>query len=212
MLSFLNANKTKLIGVVLVALSYIQTNPALKDLISEKAYAWTMLIVGLLVIVFGFLNNPAPPTEPPAGGNGNGGFAKTSILGALAGLAMLTVMVLGAGCASLNPVKAANTSEQKAYALYGSFVIFEEQAAKLYQSPTASARVKAALRAADAAAKPVADKLLDATQAVLAIRVEIAAGTSTTDKLVIALQNLDRYITEAGPKIKALGNAFKEAT
>lgn len=209
MLSFLNANKTKLIGVVLVALSYVQTNPALKDLVSDKTYAWTMLIVGLLVIVFGFLNNPP---APPSASTKEGGFARTSALGVLAGLAMLTVMVLGAGCASLNPVKAASTSEQKAYALYGSFVIFEEQAAKLYQSPTASARVKAALKAADAAAKPVADKLLDATQAVLAIKVEIAAGTSTTDKLVIALQNLDRYITEAGPKIKALGNAFKEAT
>jgi hypothetical protein len=141
-----------------------------------------------------------------------GGRASVSLLSLIAGIGVMSVVLMASGCASLNPVRAAQSSEQKAYALYGEFVVFEEQAAVLYQSSTASAKVKTALRAADAVAKPLADKLLDAAQSVLAIKLELDAGTTTKDKLLIALQNLDRYITEAGPKIKALGSAFKEAT
>lgn len=140
-----------------------------------------------------------------------GGRSSISMLSALAGLSLMALMVMSAGCAALNPVSKANTLEQKAYALYGSFVVFEEQAAVLVQKPGTSVSVKTALANADALAKPLAERLIDAAQSVLAIRLEIEAGASIQDKLVIALDNLDRYIAEAGPKIKALGQALKEA-
>lgn len=68
------------------------------------------------------------------------------------------------GCAH-SPLSAAKDVEQRAFAVYGSFVIVEEQAAKMSRDPSVPASVKQALRGADARAKPSADALLSALQA-----------------------------------------------
>lgn len=56
MFKFLNDNKTKIAGAVITTLAYVQTNPALAELMSAQAYAWTMFGAGLLVTFLGFLN------------------------------------------------------------------------------------------------------------------------------------------------------------
>ena len=57
------------------------------------------------------------------------------------------------GCASTLP---------KAEAAYGTFVVSEQAAASLIQSPTVSNDTKQKIKAADAQAKPVADALFTA--------------------------------------------------
>ncbi len=77
------------------------------------------------------------------------------------GFVALTVPFLG-GCASVqevNAVAAADTLEQRAFALYGSFVVVEEQAAVLVRDKAVPKSVRKAVQAADAKAKPLADRL-----------------------------------------------------
>ena len=124
---------------------------------------------------------------------------------------VLTVLATLGACASLNPVSKADTAEQKAYALYGTFVVFEEQAAKLVSSSEVPENVKQALRDADKAAKPAADSLLDGVQQVLTVKRELAAGTTTNEKLSIAVANLAGWYASAKPKVESLVSAVKGA-
>lgn len=114
-------------------------------------------------------------------------------------------------CGTLNPVARAQTVEQKAYAVYGQFVVVEEQAAALVQEASVPASAKQAIARADAVAKPVADKLLAATLAVEQVRDDIAAGKSTEEKLVIATANLQKWYAEVVPLIRDLASAVKGA-
>lgn len=127
--------------------------------------------------------------------------------------AMVTMVALMAltACANLNPLNHAETVQQKAYALYGTFVVYEEQAAAIVQDVNVPSEVKSGLSSADAVAKPLADKLLAAALSVDQIRLELQAGKSTEEKLTIATANLERWYEEAGPKIRDLVAAVQGA-
>lgn len=58
LLTFLNANKTKVLGLAIITVSFIQADAGLVDLLGPVAFAWTMRVCGLLALWFGFLNNP----------------------------------------------------------------------------------------------------------------------------------------------------------
>lgn len=77
--------------------------------------------------------------------------------------------VIFAAC-TVNPVRDAETFEQKAFALYGTYVIFQGKAAELVQDSTVSERIKQGLRDADKVAYPVAEELVDAATTVGDIR------------------------------------------
>lgn len=68
--------------------------------------------------------------------------------------------------------------QQQAFQAYGTFVVLEEQAARLVQDPVVPERVKLNIRAADAIAKPAADAILDAALAADEVRIqrELASG------------------------------------
>lgn len=116
-----------------------------------------------------------------------------------------------AGCQNANPVKAAETTEQRAYASYGTFVIFQEKAADLVEQPGLSNGVKLRIINAEAAAKPVADNLLDAYTEFLVIKAQFDAGETTQDKLVIASNNLDGWVTQLAPLVNELIRNLKGA-
>lgn len=78
-------------------------------------------------------------------------------------------MAIFAACTA-NPVKQAETFEQKAFALYGTYVIFQGKAAELVQDAATPDRVKQGLRDADKVAYPVAESLVDAATTVGDIR------------------------------------------
>jgi len=110
------------------------------------------------------------------------------------------------GCPATNPVREAQTLDQKGYALYGMFVVFEEQAASLKLQGVLSESAQDKIREIDGKAKPLADKLLDALTEVSTIRRALEKGESTQEKLQIAVANLDQWILNAEPEITALIN------
>lgn len=114
-------------------------------------------------------------------------------------------------CGTLNPLSHAQTVEQKAYALYGEFVVVEEQAAAAVQSTDVPSNVRKSIAAADAAAKPVADELLKSAAVVKGIRDDLRAGQSTEEKLVIATAQLQRWYTELSQQLPRLADAVRGA-
>lgn len=121
-------------------------------------------------------------------------------------------MLATVGCASISPIPIAKTLEQKVYATYGSFVVFEVQAAELIKSPDVPPEVKTLIRQADAVAKPAADSMFDAAVELIKIKGELEAGQTTEERVLIATQNLNRWYLEAEPKITALVTAIKEVS
>ena len=206
MLAFLNANKTKITGALLATLAFVQTNSALGTLMSPTTYAWTMFFVGLFVTFLGFLNTPTPPS---GSANREGGFVRPLLLAFLLAVAAPIVLLLP-GCGITAPVKQAESVEQKAYALYGTYVIFQEKAAELVQDSATPEDVKQALRDADKVAYPLAESLVSASLEVEAIREQIASGLTTEERLTIAISNLSTIYFSAAPKLLAVVAAVKK--
>jgi len=119
---------------------------------------------------------------------------------------LLAVLALAA-CAS-NPTSVATDAEQKAFAAYGTFVVFEEAGAKLVSDPTVSATVKSAIVAADAKAKPTADALLKAAQDYIAAQATVKAGGSQ-NVLTTASANLATWTLQAENDVTALVSAVQ---
>jgi len=115
------------------------------------------------------------------------------------------------GCASTNPIAAAETSEQRAYAAYGTFVIFQEKAADLVEEESIPDGVKLRIIEAEERAKPVADSLLDAYTEFLAIKAEFDAGETSEERLVAAANSLNDWITQLAPLINELVRNIKGA-
>lgn len=108
------------------------------------------------------------------------------------------------GCSTLDPVGEAETVEQKAYAAYGTFVIYEEQGAKLIQDQSVPDNVKQAIQSADAKAKPVAESTRAATLEVARVKKAFKAAESTEDKLILVTQTLDSEIKTFKPLLDQL--------
>lgn len=125
-------------------------------------------------------------------------------------IALLCAAVLVTACGSLNPFSAARTLEQRAYAAYGSFVVFEEQGAKLIQSPEVPASVKRSIQQADRVAKPAADQLKAAADSLLTAKRQLEYGVTTEDKVRIAAESLATWYADAAPKIRCLIAAVEE--
>jgi len=127
-------------------------------------------------------------------------------------LGLFAVLVLSASsCSTINSVATAQTPQQKAYAIYGTFVVFEEQAAMVVANPNLPPAALSAIKTADAKAKPVADSLLAATQTVLMVNSQLAAGKTTADKLTIANSELANWVTQATPLVNDLITAVEGA-
>lgn len=124
---------------------------------------------------------------------------------------LVAVALLLSACGTLNPLSHAQTAEQKAYALYGEFVVVEEQAAAVVGDSSVPSTFRAAIVNADSAAKPVADSLLDAAVAAKSVRDDLAQGKSTDEKVAIATANLLQWYAALSEKLANLVSAVKEA-
>ncbi len=109
-----------------------------------------------------------------------------------------------AGCQGANPIKAAETPEQRAYAAYGTFVIAQETAADLVEDASIPDGVRLRIIQAEERAKPVADSLLDAYMGFLIVKAEFDAGETTEQRLVTAANELDDWVTQLAPLISEL--------
>lgn len=129
----------------------------------------------------------------------------------LAALAAVSLAALALGCAS-NPVKAGcgaskgQTLETCAFALYGTFAITEQQAAKLLSDPAVPIAAKLAIQKADRAASPV----LEAAQGLVA-QYEQAAAAGSSAALDTATLNLQQWVTQAQAQMGALLTATQGA-
>ncbi len=117
---------------------------------------------------------------------------------------VLLLLVGLQGCASTNPLAAAETSEQRAYAAYGTFVIFQEKAVDLVGEESIPSDVRLRIIAAEDRAKPVADNLLDAYVEFLVVKAEFNAGNTSQDRLVVAANSLDDWVTRLAPMVNEL--------
>lgn len=126
--------------------------------------------------------------------------------------AVLVVVALALqACASINPVSRADTVGQKAYGLYGTFTVYEEQAAVVAQDANVPQNVRHSLVSLDTVAKPILDKLVDLALSLDGIRLDLKAGKTTEDQLVIATANLAQWYNDAVPKVHALVAAVQGA-
>lgn len=115
------------------------------------------------------------------------------------------------GCAASNPLAQAETVEQKAYAAYGTFVIAEEQAAKLVSSGQLNNSQIIAIGKADERAKAVVDDLLEAVLEFEAIKAEFEEFGSGEQRYVNAMNNLNNWTGRLVPLINNLLAAVKGA-
>ena len=117
---------------------------------------------------------------------------------------VLLLLVGLQGCASTNPIAAAETSEQRAYAAYGTFVIFQEKAVDLVGEESISSNVRLRIIEAEERAKPVADSLLDAYVEFLSVKAEFNAGNTSRERFVAAANSLDDWVTRLAPMVNEL--------
>jgi len=124
---------------------------------------------------------------------------------------VLAVALALAGCSTADPLKTAQTLEQKAFALYGTFVVYEEAGAEMILDPAVPDSVKVVIQQADSVAKPAADILVTVARETSVARAELALIPSETfrDKLVAAIAALQRAYWSAKPKIDALSLAVE---
>jgi hypothetical protein len=115
---------------------------------------------------------------------------------------VLLLLAIGLAACSVNPFRTAQTLEQKADAMYGSFVIAQKQAVAIVRDPSVPDSVKRALAEADAAAKPLADDLYEAILEFSAIQREVASGVTPQDRLLLASARLNDLITKLAPLIQ----------
>lgn len=115
------------------------------------------------------------------------------------------------GCAASNPLAQAETVEQKAYAAYGSFVIAEEQAAKLVSSGQLTNSQTIAIGRADERAKAVVDDLLVAVLEFEAIKAEFEEFGSGEQRYVNAMNRLNNWTERLVPLISNLSSAVRGA-
>lgn len=133
-----------------------------------------------------------------------------NLQGVFAIMAALATMAVLIGCQGANPVKAAETVEQKAFALYGLFTVFEEFGADVIETDGVPSDIKRGIQHADAVAKPIADALLDAALEVQRIRAQVLAEDTNHDRLALVLANLSDWVVRAEPAITRLVAAVNE--
>lgn len=108
------------------------------------------------------------------------------------------------GCAASNPLAQAQTVEQKAYAAYGTFVIAEEQAAKLVSSGQLSNSQIIAIGKADERAKAVVNDLIAAVLEFETIQDEFKRFGTGEQQYINAMNSLNNWTALLVPLISNL--------
>ena len=125
---------------------------------------------------------------------------------------LLLLAVFVQGCANVNPIAAAETPEQRAYAIYGTFVIFSEKAADLAENAALPRSVRLGLVEAEEDARPVVDSMLEVLEEYETIRAQVDAGETGEERFVIVASNLNSWVDRVAPLVEGLVTAVKEAT
>lgn len=113
-------------------------------------------------------------------------------------LVTIAIIALVGACMG-NPIRTAQTVDQRSYATYGEYVIVKEQAAEFIcgpaipgnvcpGNPAVNDRAREAVRAAQRTTSPIATSLFAAAQQFTAIYAEVTACNASEDPAVKATQ------------------------
>lgn len=114
------------------------------------------------------------------------------------------------GCTA-NPFKAAEGADEQAYAVLGSYAIYQRQALKIVQDATLPDGVRRAAAAADAAAYPILKSVDSALVDVLNAKAALDAGSGSKEKVAIATANLQKWTAEGKAAVAAIKAAVINA-
>ena len=130
-------------------------------------------------------------------------FALVSVIWALVGLLTL------AGCAG-TPVGQAKTLEQKVYALYGSFVIIQEQVAELTAEGSGLNRdTQLQLIRTVQRGQPVIDAMLDSFEEYEKARANLSDDESAADYIETVTASLENWVEQADSLVNSLRSALR---
>lgn len=119
------------------------------------------------------------------------------------------------GCASVTEISAvaqAETTQQRAFALYGTFVVLEERAADMIADRSIPKTVRQRIQQLDKITKPAADIVFDlASQLNTARRTLDAPGGATSAKVAALTTQLAGAINTLAPRVSALVAAVEGA-
>jgi hypothetical protein len=111
-----------------------------------------------------------------------------------------------------SPLRVAQTTEQKAYALYGTFVIAEEQAAKLTApTSTLAPAAKAAIIAASQRAAPAMDVVISGIGQYEAARADFEAAKIDKPAFQVVVDKLGGWVAQAQALVAGLLVSLKGA-
>jgi len=129
--------------------------------------------------------------------------ALVSVIWALVGLLTL------AGCAG-TPVGQAKTLEQKVYALYGSFVIIQEQVAELTAEGSGLNRdTQLQLIRTVQRGQPVIDAMLDSFEEYEKARANLSDDESAADYIETVTASLENWVEQADSLVNSLRSALR---
>ena len=125
---------------------------------------------------------------------------------------VLLLAVALAGCQAANPIAQAETPEQRAYAAYGTFVIFQEKAADIAEDATLPRGVRLRVAQAEQRARPVAESLIETYVEFIEIKAEFDAGDSTAEARLVQVSNsLNDWVNRLAPLVAELVRNVKGA-
>lgn len=138
-----------------------------------------------------------------------------SLPSVMLGVAMVPVAILG-GCGTVqevNAVATASTLEQRAFALYGTFVVLEEQAAVLVRDRSIPKDVRKAIQRADKIAKPLADRLRGLAVQLNAARMayNVTASSEGGARILALTQSIGATLAAFEPALRNLRGAIGSA-
>ena len=126
----------------------------------------------------------------------------------LAYVAVLVAALTLAGCAGLNPIAAAETPAQHAYAIAASYNVLLESAADIVEDTSAPTELRRAVQATELRTTPVIDALEQSFAEYQVARAQFAAGATTADRLEIATANLAGWLDQAEGALVELAAAL----
>lgn len=125
-------------------------------------------------------------------------------------IAVVAVAAALIGCAA-DPVRAAKTPLQKAYAALQDYQTAQELGLVFVEDANTPAVVKQALIKAEAAATALVHPTRVAAQTLDQIAKDVKAGASTEEKLAIATQNLNQWTLNLQKAVDEFTRAIEQA-
>jgi hypothetical protein len=206
-LTAVNNNKTKVLGIATTVLGFIQAYPGLRDMMTPTAFGWTMFVIGIGVAICGFLNSN-PNTAPPS--NRQGGFMLPRLLASLLLAASFGLVLVGvSGCTGTRAAyQEADTLPDRAYVALEQYFAVLKEWKTIVTNPATPEDVREALKAAELKATPVFlgdDTTTPPRPSIrkLASLYQATQNAQTATELQTAVNDAVRALTDFSDAVKA---------